>query len=298
MNTTRHKIGFIGAGRAGSALADGLTRAGYTVAAVYSRSAESAARMAEHCAPRANAAPSAQAVADACDMIFVTTPDDAIGTVAAGVRWGAEHRAVHCSGGLPSSVLAPVRGAGGAAGAFHPLQTFTSPAGERPAAGLLKGVTVAIEAEGGLRAELHAMAEAMGCRPIVVSAEDKALYHVGGVLACNYVAALFDQAAALWEGIGIERGDAERGLMTLLRSTVDNIERLGARGSLTGPIARGDAGVVRHHLDEIGSRAPTLEGAYRELGLLALDMARRNGSIDEAAARAVDAALRTREVQS
>ena len=293
-----HKIGFIGAGRAGSALADGLTRAGYTVAAVYSRSADSAALMAQRCAPRADAAPSAQAVADACDVVFVTTPDDAIGAVAASVRWGAEHRAVHCSGGLPSSVLAPVRGAGGAAGAFHPLQTFASPTPERSGASLLDGVTVAIEAEGGLRAELEAMAEAMGCRPIVVSAEDKALYHVGGVLACNYVAALFDQAAGLWERIGIDRNDGERGLMTLLRSTVDNIDRLGAGGSLTGPIARGDAGVVQRHLEEIGSRAPALEGAYRELGLLALDLARRNGSIEEAAALAVETALRKTEVQS
>ena len=292
-----HKIGFIGAGRAGSALADGLTRAGYTVAAVYSRSAGSAARMAQQCTPQADAAPSAQAVADACDVVFVTTPDDAIGPVAASVRWGACHRAVHCSGGLPSSVLAPVRGAGGEAGGFHPLQTFASPDGGRSGAALLEGVTVAIEAEGALRTELQEMAEAMGCRPIVVSAEDKALYHIGGVLACNYVAALFDQAAGLWEQIGIDRADAERGLMTLLRSTVDNVARLGARGSLTGPIARGDAGVVRRHLDEIGSRAPALEGAYRELGLLALDLARRNGSIEEDAARAVETALRKTEAQ-
>ena len=292
-----HKIGFIGAGRAGSALADGLTRAGYTVAAVYSRSDDSAARMAERCSPHADAAPSAQAVADACDVVFVTTPDDAIGSVAASVRWDAGHRAVHCSGGLPSSVLAPVRGAGGAAGAFHPLQTFAAPEGERSGAALLEGVTVAIEAEGDLRTELEEMAGAMGCRPIVVSAEDKALYHVGGVLACNYVAALFDQAAGLWEQIGIDRADAERGLMTLLRSTVDNVARLGARRSLTGPIARGDAGVVRRHLDEIGSRVPALEGAYRELGLLALDLARRNGSIEEAAARALETALRKTEVQ-
>ena len=292
-----HKIGFIGAGRAGSALADGLTRAGYTVAAVYSRSADSAARMAQRCAPRAAAAPSAQAVADACDVVFVTTPDDAIGPVATSVRWGADHRAVHCSGGLPSSILAPVRGAGGEAGAFHPLQTFAATEGARSGAALLEGVTVAIEAEGGLRAELEAMAEAMGCRPIAVSAEDKALYHVGGVLACNYVAALFDHAAGLWERIGVDRGDAERGLMTLLRSTVDNVARLGARGSLTGPIARGDAGIVRRHLDEIGSRAPALEGAYRELGLLALDLARRNGTIEEDAARALETALRKTEAQ-
>ena len=290
-----HRIGFIGAGRAGSALADGLTRAGYTVAAVYSRSADSAARVAERCAPQTDAAPSAQAVADACDVVFVTTPDDAIEPVAASVRWGADHRAVHCSGGLPSSILAPVRGAGGEAGGFHPLQTFAATRGAHSGAALLEGVTVAIEAEGALRAELQEMAEAMGCRPIVVSAEDKALYHIGGVLACNYVAALFDQAAGLWEQIGIDRADAERGLMTLLRSTVDNVARLGARGSLTGPIARGDEGVVRRHLDEIGSRAPALEGAYRELGLLALDLARRNGSIEEDAARALETALRKTE---
>ena len=34
----------------------------------------------------------------ACDLVFITTPDDAIGTVAAALTWRPGQGVVHCSG--------------------------------------------------------------------------------------------------------------------------------------------------------------------------------------------------------
>ncbi len=281
MNEQRQcRTGFIGAGRVASALAPALQRAGYTVHAVASRSPASALRLGALLAGRVNICDTAQDVAGACDLVFITTPDDAIAQVASQVPWRPGHAVVHTSGALTTDVLGPVRQAGGLAGAFHPLQTFA--AGEHSK---LEGVTIAIEAGGELGQRLERMAFDLGCRPIWVRPEDRALYHVAGVLASNYVVALVNAAAGLLEGQGLPRRRAIEALLPLLRSTIENIEKLGAPGALTGPVARGDLGAIARHLDVLARRAPELSAAYRELGLLALPIAKERAAFGDLTAK-------------
>jgi len=84
--STRCKIGFIGAGTVGTALAIRLGGKGYPVVAVSSRTITSAKRLAE-IVPGCRAYDSAQAVADSAQLVFITTPDDAIEKVAGEIRW-------------------------------------------------------------------------------------------------------------------------------------------------------------------------------------------------------------------
>ena len=73
------KIGFIGAGRLASVVAPELARADCNVAAVASRTRDSADRLArtiDGCA-----VVEAQELSDLCDLIFVTTADAAIAEV-------------------------------------------------------------------------------------------------------------------------------------------------------------------------------------------------------------------------
>ena len=81
MNNSEPTVGFIGAGRAAGALAVGLSNCGYRVAAVASRTHSSAAALAGRI-ERCDAVPTAQRVADSCDVVFITTPDGAIEIVA------------------------------------------------------------------------------------------------------------------------------------------------------------------------------------------------------------------------
>ena len=75
-------IGFIGAGTVGTALAVRLREKGYPVIAVASRTRASAERLAGR-VDGCQVHHSGQAVADVAEMVFVTTPDDAIAGVAA-----------------------------------------------------------------------------------------------------------------------------------------------------------------------------------------------------------------------
>jgi len=277
------KLGFIGAGTVGTALAKTLRDRGYPVVAVFSRTPSSAERLAgmtEGC----HAADSAQAVADAAELVFVTTPDDAVGPVVAGINWRPGQSVVHCSGADSVDTLEPAREAGASVGAFHPLQTFAS---VEQAIDNIAGSTFALEAEEPLLAILKEMAAALDGHAIQLKAGAKVLYHTAAVIACNYLVTLVKLATDLWQTFDVGPDEATQALLPLLRGTVANIDRVGIPQCLTGPIARGDTGTVRKHLDAMEEAAPALLATYRDLGRQTVPVALAKGRIDEKQAEAL-----------
>ncbi len=288
-----YSIGFIGIGKVAATLAVALSRAGYRITAVASRSFSSAQNLAallEGCKAYENK----QAVADACDLVFITTPDDAIPEVAAELRWRPDQAVVHCSGADSSATLSAASDQGAAAGVFHPLQSF---AGGSDDTSRLKGITFSIEAAEPLLSRLKDMAEALGGRWVVLSAEDKVLYHAAAVIACNYMVTLVSLATGLWSKFGVDGKDATAALLPLMKGTLANIENVGLPDCLTGPIARGDTGTVIKHLKAIHTRAPEIEAAYRTLGLATIPVALSKGRLGEDRAGQISAALQDKETK-
>jgi len=274
-------VGFIGAGTVGTALAIRLSARGYPVVAAASRTYASAVKLARSI-PGCQALTSLQGVADVADLVFITTPDDAIGQVVGRMRWRQGQSVVHCSGADSTEVLEPARVLGARVGAFHPLQTF---AGVQQAIDNLTGSTFAVEAEEPLRSTLKGMAEALEGHWIELKANDKVLYHASAVIACNYLVTLVKLATDLWQNFGVPREEAVKSLMPLLQGTLNNLETIGIPDALTGPIARGDVGTVRKHLDALDQSAPSVVTTYRELGLQTVAVALAKGKIDEARAK-------------
>ena len=278
MNSSDPRVGFIGAGRAANAIAAGLRDRGYRVASVASRTFSSAAALAERI-DGCDAMPTAQSVADSCDIVFITTPDGAIESVACGVDWPKGVGVAHCSGAESASILDAARERGAVTGSFHPMQTFT-PAS--PAAGVFDGVAFAVEGFPPLLDVLCEMARALGGRPVEVRPEHRALYHLSGFLACGLMSAQIGRAADLWQVMGYNRQQGLDALIPILRGTVDSLERQGLPGALTGPISRGDLGTVRKHLEAMESHAPSLLPLYCESALGAVKLAVEKGGIDVA----------------
>jgi len=270
------KIGFIGAGTVGTALAITLHERGYAVIAVASRSKSSADRLASR-VPECKSFEKKQAVADAAELVFITTPDDAIAQVAAELHWHRGQSVVHCSGAHSLDILEPARKAGAQAGAFHPLQTFANVA---HAIKNLPGSTFGLEAEGELLDTLKGMAQDLDGTWVKLGAGDKVLYHTAAVVACNYLVTLMKMATDLWQTFGVSTPEATRALLPLLRGTLNNLENVGLPNCLTGPIARGDLGTIKKHLEALDKSAPALLSAYRELGLQTIPVALGKGKID------------------
>ena len=271
-------VAFIGAGRLGRTLARALAAKGVAVRAVGSRSAPAAQALAA-LLPGCAALPVDEAAA-AAELVFLTVPDDAIAPSAAALRWRAGQRVVHCSGATEIDALAAASAQGAQVGGFHPLQIFSDP--ER-ALSLLPGSTVAIEAEGALAAELQALAALLGMQPLTLRPGTRAAYHGAASFAASFLLSMLDEAAQVWEAIGLPREQALRSLLPLARGTLDAAEAKGLAQALAGPISRGDAGVVAKHLrafDALGGRHGVF---YRELSRRQLELARASGRLDEAA---------------
>ena len=275
------RLGFIGAGRVGGALAIALASAGYPVAAVASRSIASARALAERVAGAQPFESSAEVVARA-DIVFITTPDDAIRSTVAGLHWCAGSAVVHTSGVESREILDSAYEAGADTGSLHPLQTF---ANREQSLSNLPGSVFAVEAEEPLRGVLLAMVGALHGTPIELRAEDKALYHASAVLASNYAVTLMKLASDLWLRLGWEREASVRALLPLLRGAVNNLETLGVPQALTGPVSRGDVETVRRHLDALTASAAHVLPAYRELALQTIPAALARGGLSDDGAR-------------
>jgi predicted short-subunit dehydrogenase-like oxidoreductase (DUF2520 family) len=268
-------IGFIGAGAVGGTLAVALGQAGYRVVAVASRTLASAHGLAQRLAGcTAYAAP--QQVVDACELIFISTPDDAIGPVASALTWRGGQGVVHCSGATSLDVFAVPMAQGVLPGALHPFQAVASlDTGVRS----LPGTTFGIEADGVMRELLVTMALALGGRPIVLNAAEKALYHLSAVMMGNLLTGLAATAAQLWEHLGASRAEGLQAVVAMMRSVVHNLDRAGIPAAVAGPYVRGDVGTIRRHFETLSATAPAVLPLYRELALAALPLGVEKGAL-------------------
>jgi len=268
-------IGFIGAGMTGTALATRLWQRGYPVAAVNSRSLGSAKRLASFVRD-CTVCDGPQQVADLASVVFITTPDDIISDIAAGIRWRPGQVAVHCSGVHSIDILEPASRSGAHACCLHPLQTF---AGIEEAINNISGSTFALEGDEAGLAVAREMAQALEGNIILLKAGDKVTYHIAAVTLSNYLVALIKTSADLWQSFGIPQEEAVKALLPLLKGTVRNIERVGIPGCLTGPIARGDVETVRKHVTALGKGQSEKMDIYRVMGMKTLEIALAKGRI-------------------
>jgi len=281
------RIGFIGAGTVGTALAVKLFQKGCPIAAISSRSLSSAQRLAK-LVSGCQVYPTAQEVANGADLIFITTPDDVIAKIASEVRWRSGQGVVHCSGAHSVDILEAARQFGANVGSFHPLQTFAT---VNQAIENLPGSTFALEAEEPLLSQLKELASLLNGRWVELKPGEKVLYHTAAVFVSNYLVTLVKLALDLWQTFGVPAKEATQSLLPLLRGTVNNIENIGLPNCLTGPISRGDLGTIKRHLATLEAQDSSLFTIYRELGLETIPIALAKGKIDGNKARELKALL-------
>ena len=192
--------------------------------------------------------------------------------------------ALHLSGALSATPLEPLHAAGYSVGSMHPLQAVADPwhSGDR-----LVGAAFALAGEPGATAAARRLVSALSGLPLVISPALRPLYHTAAVLASNGLVAILSASVRLLVQAGVSRDDAERALIPLVRGTFDNLEHLGARGALTGPISRGDVDTVRLHLARLSGHDRAL---YCALGIELVHLARAAG-IDAQRADELEALL-------
>ena len=284
-------FGFIGCGCVGRTLAQAFSKAGYNVTAAWSRTAADAELMARDVS-RLRAVPSAQAVADACDFVWVTVSDDAIAEVANSINWNPRHKVVHCSGATEIESLAKARKDGAAIGGFHPLQMFTNPT---VALQGLPGSTVGIEADPALLEVLKQVAADIGCVTVQVPPGDRALYHASAYYVGPFFIALLSEAVTLWKKFGATEKEALNALLPLLAGTTSALIDGSLAQGMGGCVARGDVGTVHRHVAAVDKFDADAGRLYRALASRTIPLGLTRGSLSASAAEQISKALAVAE---
>jgi len=202
-------------------------------------------------------------------VILISTPDDTIAAVALELaRIGAEELrgkiVLHTSGTLDATVLKPAKLFGASVGSIHPLQTF-SRVGIPP----LDGIVFAVEGDPVAVRMARQIVHTLGGVPVQIEGSKKPLYHAGAVLAAGLLLAVEETGTRLLMATGMKRREAVRALLPLTRQVLDNFEGVGTRSAWTGPLARGDYGVIAAHVREMKDQPPEVSEAYMALNRLA-----------------------------
>ena len=228
------RVGIVGPGRVGTALARALRDAGVDVDGPVGRG-ERPSR---------------------CDAVVLCVPDGEI-VAAAEVATAAAPLVGHTSGATPLTALAH---AGVPAFGMHPLQSFAHPGVRFEGAGAaVAGTTpeaLAFATE---------LAERLGMTPFEIDDEGRAAYHAAASVASNFLVTLEAVAEAIAAGAGLGRDDARRLMLPLVRQTVENVAELGPEEALTGPVARGDDATVDAQRAAVEEVAPQLLELFDQL---------------------------------
>ena len=97
----------------------------------------------------------------------------------------------------------------------------------------------------------------------------KEAYHAWGMFASPLLTALLAASEHVARAAGVRGKAARKRMLPILRQTLANYAKLGAPGSFSGPIARGDVATVGKHL-KVLLEVPEVRGVYVALARSAL----------------------------
>lgn len=261
-------IAIVGPGRLGTALAAASKQAGYKITEVVSRNDVDARRRASRLAHDLGA--NAQTISEArfdADVVWFCVPDREISTVsrkvAALVSW-RDKIVLHSSGALASDKLDFLRRRGASAASVHPFMTFVS--GSQPR---LAGVPFALEGDAPALRMARRIVCDLGAEPFRIRREEKAAYHAWGTFASPLIIVLLAMAEQVAGEMGQSASQARNKMRPIVNQTMENYFEFGAARAFSGPLVRGDAEIVKKHL-QVLAKIPGAQEVYLSLARAAV----------------------------
>ena len=267
------RIGFIGAGKVATAFGRFLHAKGLTISGYYDRHAEKV----DHAAQRtqSRACQDAAQVAEASDIVLITTRDDQIKgacqIMCSQGALGPDHLVGHMSGAHASLILSDAAQLGAAIFSLHPLQAF---AHEEKAVADLDATYFSLEGSDERLSSVEGILKKTGNRFFRIAPQHKRIYHLAACVLSNYLVTLMDLGITALKESGIDPSEGFAAMRPLIEGTLANISQIGPAKALTGPIARGDVTTISRHLEALDAQGlNTLKQAYLFLGQKTLELA-------------------------
>jgi predicted short-subunit dehydrogenase-like oxidoreductase (DUF2520 family) len=289
-NTKPYNFAIIGLGMVGTAIGHLLKNSGHKIVSICDKSPTALKRALPLTGGRTFYA-SRDAVIKA-DTILITVPDDAIFAVCNEIASTDLTRGkfvFHMSGAGGLDLLEAAKKVGAITASIHPLQSFSSVDNAiQNIPGSFFGITADKKAE----KQAEKIVRDLTGIPILISPDQKPLYHAAASIASNYLVSLFNVVESIYETIGISKKNARKAFLPLIYGTLKNIEMSGSTSALTGPIARGDAGTIRKHIASIKEAKPEYLPLYSDLGLVTVKIAQKKGTLSSKQAKNISDLLK------
>lgn len=186
-------------------------------------------------------------------------------------------------------LLDPAARAGASVASIHPLQSFSS---IDSAIANIPGSYFGVTAGAGAKKVSADIVRDLGGIPIYVSPEQKPLYHAAACIASNYLVSLMSVVESIYLSIGFSEQEARKAYLPLVYGSLKNIEKQGCSRALTGPIARGDSGTIQKHIEAIADHHPDFSSLYANMGVLAVKLARKKGTLSSTQAKIIAGLLK------
>lgn len=279
------KFAIIGAGMVGTAIGFLLKKAGHNITAMADLSAAHLKRARSYTGAAGFRYPSQ--AADLADYLLITTPDDRIGSVCEAIVGGSSvkgKKVFHMSGAGGLDLLQSSALAGASVASIHPLQSFSS---IDSAITNIPGSYFGVTASAGSKKISADIVRDLKGIPIDITPAQKPLYHAAACIASNYLVSLMSIVESIYLSIGFSEKDARKAYLPLVYGSLKNIEKQGCAKALTGPIARGDSGTVQKHIEAMACNLPAYSSLYKELGMIAVELARQKGTLSYGQAKII-----------
>ncbi|MFW6035048.1 MAG: Rossmann-like and DUF2520 domain-containing protein [Halothermotrichaceae bacterium] len=263
----------IGAGRVGTSFAYLLQKKDIDVLGVYNKHYDSAKKAVNNIETgKPYRWQQLKEEVNKANLLIFTTPDDVIKDMYHKLDIDNDQYIMHMSGILSSSIFKNNNNNG--LFSMHPLQSVAS---------FSEGIKVLPETlftiEGNDRGINFAkkLVELLDVDYKIIDTKYKPLYHASAVIASNYLVTLLNGSYRLLEEANLSDRDIHKGILNLVRGTLNNIEKMGVESALTGPICRGDKKTIKIHQEAIRQFAPQYYEMYQILGKYTLELVNGNG---------------------
>lgn len=204
------------------------------------------------------------------EIVLITTQDFEIETVAENLSEKLSHQSFvfHTSGSLSSEILGKPKN--GKTGSIHPLVSISDAI---IGAKKFGDVYFCIEGDAEAVKTAEKIVEDLGGKSFSIETKFKALYHASAVTACGHLVALIDTANEMLSKCGLDEENAQKILLPLIKSTVENLEIQNTSQALTGTFARVDTETFERHLETMKKNVSSeIIETYLQLGMRSLHL--------------------------
>jgi len=239
-------IVLLGSGNVATHLGLHLSKAGYKIVQVYSRTENNARELADRLKTTYTSDP--DQINQQADLYLISVKDDSIATVAS--HKSLENKVlVHTAGSIKAGVFEPYTAE---YGVFYPFQTFSK---LREVS--FKNIPVLVEAStADLENELLKLAKKLSEKVLKADSDQRAMLHISAVFACNFTNHMYAIADDLLKNSGLSFDL----LKPLITETAEKVMIMNPADAQTGPAVRFDTNIMDQQMTKLND-----EPVYREI---------------------------------